>query len=201
MAVLGFLVIIEYYVSIAPLSDFVNKLTLSAVIWASFASILGLFNIYRYHYWNIKNKERGLWYLSIVTVVLLTVSLLYGYTQGIYSDTYQWMWFYLAAQTYAAGLSISGFYMISAAYRAMVARSAESFVLLVAAAAVLFGSAPLTLATMPGFEPIRAWFLSVPSAGASRGMTIGAAVGTLALGFRLLLGKEKMITRIGEEEG
>lgn len=199
MGILGVLVIIEYYTKIPSLTDFVSKLSTLAVILASFASILGLFNIYRYHYHNIKDKERGLWYLSIITVCLLSFSLLYGLYAGIYSDVYQWMWFYLAAQTYAAGLSISGFYMITAAYRACVARSAESLVLLIATAAILFGSAPLTLAYMPGFEPLRAWFLSVPSAAAGRGMTIGAGVGTLALGFRLLFGKEKMITRVGEE--
>lgn len=199
MALLGFAVLLEYYVKIVPLTAFVEKLSTSAIIWASFASILGLFNIYRYHYRNIKNRERGLWYLSILTLCLLTFSLLYGLTQGIYSDVYQWMWFYLAAQTYAAGLALSGFFMISAAYRACVARSVEAFVLLIAAAAILFGSAPLTLAYLPGFEPLRAWFLSVPSAAAGRGMVIGSGVGTLALGFRLLFGKEKLITRVAEE--
>jgi len=199
MGILGGLVLLEYYTTIPVLSDFVSRLSTMAVILASFASILGLFNIHRYHYKNIKDKEKGVWYLSIVTVVLLTFSLLYGLNAGIYSDVYQWMWFYLAAQTYAAGLAISGFFMITAAYRACVARSIESFVLLVATAVILFGSAPMTLAYMPGFEPLRTWFLSVPSAAAGRGMMIGSGVGILALGFRLLYGKEKMITRVGEE--
>ncbi len=200
MGILGGLVLIEYYTTIPALNNLVSKLSTMAVILASFASVLGLFNIYRYHYGNIKNKEGGLWYLSIITVCLLTFSILYGLYAGIYSDVYQWMWFYLAAQTYAAGLSISGFYMITAAYRACVARSAEAFVLLIATIVILFGSAPLTMAYLPGFKPIDNWFLSVPSAAAGRGMTIGAGIGTLALGFRLLYGKEKMITRVGEEK-
>jgi hypothetical protein len=194
MALFGFMVLIEYYVKISPLSAFVSKLNTTAVILGAFASILGLFNIYRYHYINIKNRQKGLWYLSIITICLLTFSLLYGLTQGIYSSVYQWMWFYLAAQTYAAGLAMSGFFMITAAYRACVARSAEAFVLLIATSAVLIGGAPITVAYLPAFKPVSEWFLSVPSAAAGRGMTIGAGIGTLALGFRLLFGKEKKIS-------
>ena len=86
--------------------------------------------------------------------------------------------------------SIAIFYMASAAYRAFKFRSAESVILLTCAFLVLLKNAPIGEVIWPGFGTIGNSLMDYPTMGVSRGITISTTLGSVALGLRVLLGKE-----------
>jgi hypothetical protein len=93
--------------------------------------------------------------------------------------------------------SLLAFFIASAAYRAFRLRSAEASLLLIAAIIVMLGRVPLGQwltrnlpqeATLPWLtETIMAY----PNMAAFRGILMGAALGVMAMGLRVILGIER----------
>jgi len=87
----------------------------------------------------------------------------------------------------------------SAAYRAFRARTLEAAILLVSGTIVMLANAPVGGSIWGGFTPLKDWIFDVPNMSTMRGITIGAALGALALGARTLMGKERGYLRGGGE--
>ncbi|MCL5039724.1 MAG: hypothetical protein M1299_07900, partial [Firmicutes bacterium] len=79
----------------------------------------------------------------------------------------------------------------SASFRAFRARNVEATILLLAGVLVLLGRAPVG-ELISGFFPRGAdWLMNVPNIAGNRAILIGAAIGTVATGLRLLLGIDR----------
>lgn len=192
--------LVDFYVSIPAVSAVAVALQSWGATLAAFAIILGLFNILRHDYIVAKSKKPGEWYLGVFGIVMLIATLLTGLVVSIRNPIYEWLWFYLSASIYAAALAIQGFYMVSASFRAFKAKSMETVMLLVPAAIVMIAYAPVITASFPQAVSLAGWVIDVPNTAAVRGITIGAGVGTIALGLRTILGKEKALALGGGEQ-
>ena len=64
-------------------------------------------------------------------------------------------------------------------------------ILLVSGAMVMIGRVPLGASISSLFPKLADWIMSVPNAAGQRGMIIGAAMGVIATGLRVLVGIEK----------
>ena len=90
--------------------------------------------------------------------------------------------------------ALLAFYIASAAFRAFRARNAEATVLLVAACIVMVArvpmgeNLPLVGEKLPQFMN---WIMDVPNIAARRSIFIGAALGAVATGLRVILGVER----------
>ncbi|MDE2127020.1 MAG: hypothetical protein KGJ62_10555 [Armatimonadetes bacterium] len=102
----------------------------------------------------------------------------------------------------ATMFSLIAFYIVSAAYRAFRARSAEATLLLITAVVVMLGQISLgqfVTHSLPdaGFvssfrlENIRNWLLVVPNTAAVRAIAFGVGIGNLAVALRVWLGLER----------
>jgi hypothetical protein len=92
---------------------------------------------------------------------------------------------YLPLQS--AFFALVAFFLATAAYRALRARSIETTWMLVAALIVFLGQTPLFNA----LTQLKEWILNVPSTAGARGILLGVAIGTIATGLRLIVGLDR----------
>ena len=101
----------------------------------------------------------------------------------------QWIFEYIQVPIQASLSGLLVFFVLTAAFRLLRARSIESALMLIAALLVLVGQVAIGL--IPVLPEIRDWFLDVPAMAGLRGILLGVALGTLLTGIRLLLGVER----------
>jgi uncharacterized membrane protein YidH (DUF202 family) len=102
-----------------------------------------------------------------------------------------WIYEYVFAPCNATMFSLLAFFVASAAFRAFRARNIESGLLLGSAILVLLGRAPVGRAIADWLPAISQWILDVPNNGSRRAIVMGAAVGAIATGLRVILGLER----------
>jgi hypothetical protein len=93
----------------------------------------------------------------------------------------------LSATIYA----LLAFYVASAAFRAFRARNWQSGVLLVTAILVMVGRVPIGGAIWDGFPYIQQWLMVWPNTAGQRAILMGAALGMIATGIRVIFGIER----------
>jgi hypothetical protein len=106
----------------------------------------------------------------------------------------------------ATMFSLLAFFIASAAFRAFRIRTVEAGLLAIAALIVMLGRVPLgdllsdwllQLKWLPGvphtlhLSSIQEWIMNVPQNSAKRAILIGAALGVMATGLRVILGIER----------
>jgi hypothetical protein len=93
--------------------------------------------------------------------------------------------------------ALLAFFIASAAFRAFRIRTTEATLLAVAALIVMMGRVPLGGVLTAGLprelrvETLAQWILDVPQNAANRAILIGAALGVMATGLRVILGIER----------
>src|SRR5499427_10686361 len=110
----------------------------------------------------------------------------------------------LYAPMSATMFALLAFYIASAAFRAFRIRTLEAGLLAAAALIVMLGRVPVgdqMTAWLP--EPLRLgsvqdWIMNVPQNAAKRAILMGAALGVMATGLRVILGIERSYLGGGE---
>lgn len=172
-------------------------------VMETFALFIGFISLLMLHGRSVSKRREG-WYWSawiLVTMVLYTIigipmqSIGFGVGGAIFEDIRMFVLTPLSAAMYAS----LGFWIASAAYRAFRARTVEAAILLISGTIVMLANAPVGGSIWGGFAPLKDWIFDVPNMATMRGITIGAALGALALGARTLMGKERGYLRGGGE--
>jgi hypothetical protein len=162
----------------------------TAAILAAFALFLGLINIARVHARKIReNPSKSLY--SFVLLLSMFAVLLPGLlrTTGPSHPIVQWLFQNVQAPIQASLSALLVFFLITAAYRLLRLRSAESAVMLLVVLLVLAGQVAIGL--VPALVNIKDWILDVPVMAGVRGILLGVALGAVLTGIRLLLGVER----------
>jgi len=108
-----------------------------------------------------------------------------------------WVFKYMYSPLQATMFSLLAFFIASAAFRAFRMRTVEAGVLLTAGVLVMFGRVPLgqfdwgITETYFGFDTIMNWIMNVPMTAAMRGILMGAAMGVIVMGLKVILGIER----------
>jgi len=172
-------------------------------IMETFALFIGFITLLILHGRIVTKQGKG-WQWSawiLVTMVGYTIiglpinSLGLGKGQPLFEAIRMYVLTPLSSAMYA----ILGFYIASAAYRAFRARTPEAAVLLISGTIVMLANAPIGTTIWPGFANLKDWIFDVPNMATMRGVVIGSALGALALGVRVLMGKERGYLRGGGE--
>ena len=108
-----------------------------------------------------------------------------------------WIYYRIFIPLQATMFSLLAFYVASAAFRAFRARSLEATLLLTAGAMVMIGQVPIP-PWVPGAEfigdysvRIQGFLMAYVNAAGQKAIIMGAALGTLATGLRIVLGIER----------
>ncbi len=193
------------FFSPAPVSRAVNDELLAwGTVFFSVAFLLGISNLVRISLKQISSRHEDWPYKALLLVVLfgylaIGISEIHGFFGIAEGEQFRRDWIYerIFMPLQATMFSLLAFYIASAAFRAFRARSLEATLLLTAGALVMIGQVPI-----PEFFPFNEWigetsvrlqaFLMVYVNGAGqKAIIMGAALGTLATGLRIILGIER----------
>ncbi len=196
--------VVPYYVEIEPLNRTANTLQSWMLLIATMATFIGLISIAQVHRKRIQRRSDG-WYFSIVVLVFMVIMAITGLpleNLGLGTQNPIYDFLFTNAMTPLSGTmySILAFFIASAAYRAFRARNVEATIVLASGLFMIMSNAPLFTSSWGTFRDIGDWIFDVPNAATMRAVTIGVALGAIALAVRTLMGIERGYLRGGSEE-
>lgn len=111
---------------------------------------------------------------------------------------YQWIYRYVFDPCNSTMFALLAFFIASAAFRAFRARNVEAALLLGAAILIMLGRIPIGRAISDVLPAVADWVVDVPNNAGRRAIMMGAALGAIATGLRIILGLER--SHLGEGE-
>jgi hypothetical protein len=170
-----------------------------AIIVRAFAAVLGVANIARISTLRISRRERDwLYHIPLLAGLVLMMGIgvggslrpapVFGIGEGtLFNDLYNHVYVPMQGTMFA----LLAFYIASAAFRAFRVRSFEALLLAVAAVLVMLGRVPIGAAIWDQLPVISDWIMNIPNNAAKRAILIGAALGAIATGLKVILGLER----------
>ncbi|MCD4690691.1 hypothetical protein K8S17_04445 [bacterium] len=195
---IGMFMLVDFFVPHHGVSTAAAEMKQWGTIVIAASILLGVGNLIRVHYRKIRRRKDG-WIYSVTTLAAMAVMFYFGGPWGTIEEgsAFNWMFLNVQVPLQSTMFSLLAFFIASAAYRAFRLRSAEAGLLLVSAIIVMLGRVPLgqfltrglpEKATLPWLtETIMAY----PNMAAFRGILMGAALGVMAMGLRIILGIER----------
>ena len=110
---------------------------------------------------------------------------------------FNWLYDHVFYPCNATMFALLAFFIASAAFRAFRARNVESALLLGAAVLVMIGLVPMGRVISPFFPELADWIVDVPNNAGRRAILMGAALGAIVTGLRVILGLER--SHLGSE--
>jgi hypothetical protein len=192
--IVGIIITANWFIDLTPLNDLGNTITNFNTVMVAFMMGFAGVNILMIHTRRIqKNMSQGNMIDVFYSVLLLGSLIIWtaiGIFMGTSSDTYQWMYtnfnLPLNSTAYAATL----FYLASATYRVIRARSTETTILVVVSIVVIMGNMPMFVTYIPALMTVKNWLADVVVTAAYRAITIGVGLGGILMGVRTLLAME-----------
>ena len=201
---IGIFMILSFFVPHQAVSVPADFLQSMAIVLVACGYVLGGANVFRINLDAIAKRQPG-WPLKVLLIVALTTTVVIGLIDGVGREggflnagtRSKWIYDSIYSPMAATLFSLLAFFIASAAFRAFRIRTVEAGFLAVAALIVMLGRVP-TGDIMTGFlpEPIRLgavqdWIMNYPQNAAKRAILIGAALGVMATGLRVILGIER----------
>ncbi len=215
-AVVGIVMMLAFFVPHQVVSVPADFLQVSAVIVVAFGYLLGGANVLRVNAAAIARRAEG-WHYKLVLAGSLLATVAIGLIEGpgfLDAGTRsRWIYDRIYSPMTATLFALLAFFVASAAFRAFRVRTLEATLLAAAALLVMIGRVPVAgvlaaplLAHLPpaaahALQPVSVeeWIMDVPQNAAKRAILIGAALGVIATGLRVILGIERAYLGGGEE--
>jgi hypothetical protein len=189
--VAGMLMVVSLFVPHPYIAEPAAVVRSWAIIITSFAYVLGVANIARISLRTVQKRSADWGYKAALVIALFAMAGL-GILRGIRSGgLFDWAYLNLYVPMQATMFSLLAFFIASAAYRAFRARSVEATLLLVTAAVVMLGRVPVGEKMWGNLPAFTEWVMEVPNMAAKRGIMIGAALGAISTGLKMILGIER----------
>lgn len=183
----GLIVLFDFFFTLPLVNAIGAAFREWTILLTAFAVLLGLINLLSVHLSRVlRRNEPSAGYSAIVLVVAALVFVI-GLIFQVPSAPMNWIFDNVYVPLQGAFFALVAFFLATAAYRALRARSIETTLMLLAALVVFIGQAPLVNAMTQAKE----WVLNVPSTAGARGILLGVALGTIATGVRLITGMDR----------
>jgi len=198
--VAGVFMILKFFLVVPLVSVIADELEQWCLIVFAVAVILGVANILRINLKIVLRRGKD-WPYKLVLVgsmlVMIVVGLVDLSLRGDVSkgSRFNYLYEYVMTPLSATVFALLAFFIASAAFRAFRARNVRATILLVAAALVMIGRVPLGAAISGYFPKVADWLMTVPNAAGQRGLIIGAALGVIGTGLRIIFGIERPYLR------
>lgn len=204
VTIVGLLTLATYYIPAKASSTYLETLNQWEVIVAGFAFLLGLISLLMTHWKKIAKREDGWGYSIFVFIGFLGVVIPGIISGGKQTDdgvqtALGWAFTYLYNPLAATMFAVLAFYIVSTAFRSFRIKSAQAFVLFIAAFILILGNVPLGQMiwdgllgwTKLGIGDIIQWIMQVPSVAAKRGIMIGITIGAVVTSLKIIFGIER----------
>lgn len=167
------------------------------LILAAAAFVLGFVNLIQVNAPKVARRDAD-WGYKLIMLVVMIVTMVAGFIAGEersrVDNLYKWVYDFVFVPLNATMFALLAFYISSAAFRAFRARNLEAALLLGAAILVMIARVPAgeSLPVVGEYLPkVMNWIMDVPNIAARRAIFIGAALGAVATGLRVILGLER----------
>jgi len=185
------LMILDYFFPVPVLSSSAKLTNEWVVVIAGFSLCLGATDLIIVNTRRIMRKTPGSGYALLIIISFLLTLLLGLSSPMTKHPAFQWIYDYFYRPPAGTLYGMLALYLVSAGWRAFKIRTFESVIMLVCAWFLIMANAPIAAVVWEGFPSIGKWIMDVPSAAGWRAFYIGAAIGTLALGLKVILGLER----------
>jgi len=139
-----------------------------------------------------KNWELSVWFIIFFAIVFLAGIAGYATTgKSTSNGIYDWVYAHVYRSLRTTLYALTGFYIMSAAYRAFRARNIDAALMLIAGCLVMLTNATIGEAIYPGIPVLGSWIQLTAQVPGIRVITLVLGLGLLAYGFRAMTGKEK----------
>jgi hypothetical protein len=203
-AVIGLVMLLYFFVPHPLVSAPGHFLERSIIIVVAFAIVLGAANVVQFNGEIILRRGKD-WPYKVVLLVSMFVMMGIGLAEGprfLEPETrFSWMYTHLYASMQSTMFALLAFYIASAAFRAFRIRNFEAGLLAAAALVVMLGRVPVGNALSAGWPEwlripaIADWIMENPQNSAKRAILMGAALGVMSTGLRIILGIESTFAR------
>ena len=192
--VVGLYMLIGFFVPHPSVATTYGDMQQWAIVVVGATYVLGVANLLRINWQKVARREQD-WLFKAVLIAGLLVTMAIGFSEGTrYSEDsskFQWIYRTFYSSMAATMFALLAFFIASAAFRAFRIRSVEAMLLAIAAFILMLGRVPLGHSISPIIPDAADWLMEIPQNAAKRGILIGAALGVVATGIRLILGIEK----------
>ncbi len=196
----GLFMTAKFFLKLPFVENIANEIEQWGVIIIAFAMVLGITNIFRINLLAIV-RRRPDWQYKVILLAAFLITAISGFVvfaitgdisgENIFNFIFLHAYLPLGSTMYA----LLAFYIASAAFRAFRAKNIEATLMLSAAILVMLGRVPLGMALSDIFPKLANWIMAVPNTAGQRGIIIGAAIGVIALGLKVILGIERPYLR------
>jgi hypothetical protein len=197
--VAGLIVLIDFASPVRTIDILARLLVDWAAMVAALALLVGLLNVVGSHIMRVV-RQRSDWGYSVVLLLAMLVVIVSGTLVGLVPGGYVLVPSNLVEQPVrdlfrafyqplaASFLALLAFFGLSAALRSLRRRTTDALVIVVIAVVVLALAALPQLAALPMLGDSVRWLSDYVALAGARGLLLGAALGALVAGVRVLLG-------------
>lgn len=192
--VAGLFCLIGFFVPHPSVRTFYDDIQQWVIVIVGATYVLGVANLLRINVEQVRRQARD-WPYKVVLLGGMIAMMAIGFSAGTrYLDPtsgFTWMYNTFYSPMAATMFSLLAFFIASAAFRAFRIRTFEALLLAIAAFILMIGRVPIGNAIHPAIPAAADWLMEIPQNAAKRGILIGAAIGVMATGIRLILGMER----------
>ena len=187
---IGLLFLVEYFFKIPTLTNVAKELTDWGTIVSAFAAGLAAAGLYKIHLERVAQRRKN-WEMSTVLLLIMSAEIIFGVFLGLKSKPALFLSNRILIPLSAVIFSLLVFYIGSSAFRAFRLRNLEAGLLLISGFLVMLGRAPVGEVIWKQFPAIANWLVKWPNLAGNRGVLIGASIGSIAIGLRILVGIDR----------
>ena len=192
--VAGIFCLIGFFVPHPAVRSWYDDIQQWVIVIVGATYVLGVANLLRVNLRQVSQRARD-WPFKIVLLVGILATSIVGFSEGTHyldpTSKFSWIYNTFYSAMSATMFSLLAFFIASAAFRAFRIRTMEALLLAIAAFILMIGRVPIGNAIHPAIPAAADWLMEVPQNAAKRGILIGAALGVMATGIRLILGMER----------
>lgn len=206
--VIGLIMLLYFFVPHPFISGPGHFFEEAVIIVVAFAIVLGAANLLQFNGEIIARRGKD-WPYKVVLLLSMFAMIGIGLVEGeryLEPETvFSWMYNTFYASMQATMFALLAFFIASAAFRAFRIRNLEAGLLAVAALIVMLGRVPignLISSHWPDgmqLPQIADWIMENPQNSAKRAILMGAALGVMSTGLRIIMGIEGSFARAGGE--
>jgi hypothetical protein len=192
--VAGLFCLIGFFVPHPAIRTLYDDIQQWVIVIVGATYVLGVANLLRINLGQVSARARD-WPFKVVLLAGMVGTTIIGFSEGTHyldpTSKFTWIYNTFYSSMSATMFSLLAFFIASAAFRAFRIRSFEALLLAIAAFILMIGRVPIGNAIHPVIPAAADWLMEVPQNAAKRGILIGAALGVMATGIRLILGMER----------
>ena len=203
-AAIGLVMLLYFFVPHPFISEPGHFFEDSVIIVVAFAIVLGAANLLQFNGDIIIRRGKD-WPYKAVLLVSMFAMIAIGLVEGEHyldpETKFSWMYNTFYASMQATMFALLAFYIASAAFRAFRIRNLEAALLAIAALFVMIGRVPIGNAISQHWPDglrlpqISDWIMENPQNSAKRAILMGAALGVMSTGLRIIMGIEGSFAR------